>query len=497
MGSLPVIPSVAADLEKTYPLLIGSEERAGAEVFEDRSPVDTRIIVGRFQVASPEDVKDAFSTGYAAWRGWRRTPWQDRVAILERAAAILRERRSTLADLLSIEIGKTADEAEYDINETADVISYYCRQMREADGFSLRFGGVGTDRATDVLKSYGVWLVISPFNFPMALAGGPASAALVAGNTVVMKPSSEAPAMAFAFAAALREAGLPDGALSVVTGPGSLITRALIDAGLAGISFTGSYLVGQRLRTVFAPLGIPVIAEMGGKNPSIVTRSADIGVAAEGVARSAFSFSGQKCSANSRVYVERHAYSDFLPALVQRARQIVVGDPRIPTTTVGPVINAAAVTRYTRAVAAAKRGGLVEFGAQPERDLPDHGTYVRPMIATDLTLDHRLFRDELFLPIVAVAPVESLSEALRLANDSVFGLTAGIYAQREAEIQEFLTEIEAGLVYVNRRTGATTGARVGAQTFGGWKGSGSSGANAYGPYYLFQFMREQNQTFGT
>jgi 1-pyrroline-5-carboxylate dehydrogenase len=240
----------------------------------------------------------------------------------------------------------------------------------------------------------------------------------------------------------------------------------------------------------------PIITEMGGKNPAIVTANADLDVAAEGVMRSAFGFDGQKCSANSRVYVERSVAREFVDKLVERASSIQVGDPTRREAWMGPVINERALRKFTEAVEEAKRdGGTIEAGGEVLRDGDTgRGYFPTPTVVTGLPLEHRLFRDELFVPFLVVGEVDSLDEALQQANATPYGLTAGIFSGDQDEVRRFLDTIQAGVVYVNRRAGATTGAWPGIQSFGGWKGSGSSGKSGLGPYYVQQFMREQSQT---
>jgi 1-pyrroline-5-carboxylate dehydrogenase len=348
-----------------------------------------------------------------------------------------------------------------------------------------------------VLKPYGVWGIISPFNFPFALSGGPSGGALVAGNTVVYKPSSDTPLSGVLLTQAMRDAGIPDGVFNMVMGPGETVGEQIqADPGVDGILFTGSFEVGFRLYHDFPKdYPKPVIVEMGGKNPAIVTANADLDEAAEGIMRAAFGLSGQKCSANSRVYVERPVYDRFLALLLDRTKAISVGDPLQRQNWMGPVINDRAVARFVAAVAEAKRDGAVVLGGERlTGGAYDDGTYVAPTVVTGLPDDHRLLKDELFLPFLVVLPVDSLDEALRLSNANIQGLTAGIYTEDQAEQQRFLDEIEAGVVYVNRRAGSTTGAWPGVQPFGGWKGSTATGKSGGGLYYVQQFLREQSQT---
>jgi len=318
------------------------------------------------------------------------------------------------------------------------------------------------------------------------------SSALIAGNTVVFKPPEESPSTGALLAEVMRGAGLPAGVFNLVHGgPGT--GRALIGAGVDGVAFTGSAEVGREItrRMQEGRFARPALTEMGGKNPAIVTTSADVEAAAEGVARSAFGLSGQKCSACSRAIVADELYDEFVELLAEKAAALPIGDPGDRDTFLGPVINAGGVERFEDAVAAARRDGRVAGGAD-RPDLPGH--FVEPTVVADLPHGHRLERDELFLPFVTVTRVRSLDEALREANAPVYGLTAGIFTGDEEEKERFLAEIEAGVVYVNRRAGATTGAWPGTQTFCGWKSSGATGKGGLGPWYLPQFMREQSRT---
>jgi len=487
------------ELGRTYPMLIGPELRVGGETFEHRSPIDTNLVVSHFPVGTRDDVRDAVAAARQAFPAWRDLGWRARLEIIRRAADLISERQFEYAALMTFEVGKNRLESLGDVEETADLLRYYADQMEAHDGFVQPMGSLSpAEHTRSVLKPHGVWAVISPFNFPMALAGGPASGALIAGNTVVMKPSSDAPLMGWKFVEALREAGIPDGVVNFVTGPGETVGAELEDnPGVDGMVFTGSYEVGMRLyRNFTRDYPRPIITEMGGKNPAIVMASADLDEAAEGVARSSFGFDGQKCSANSRVYVERSVAADFVERLAQRAREITVGDPTRRENWMGPVINASALRKFTDAVEEARRdGGTIAAGGQVlESGDEARGYFPTPTVVTGLPPDHRLFRDELFVPFVVVAEVDSLDEAVRMANDTAYGLTAGIFSRDRSEIERFLAGIQAGVVYVNRRSGATTGAWPGIQSFGGWKGSGSSGKSGLGPYYVQQFLREQSQT---
>jgi 1-pyrroline-5-carboxylate dehydrogenase len=399
---------------------------------------------------------------------------------------------------MSLEVGKNRLEAPGDVEESADLIRYYCQQMEDNDGFDRPMGQLSEREHTrSVLRPYGVWAVVSPFNFPMALAAGPAGGALVAGNTVVFKPSPQGSFTGVQLYHCLRDAGLPAGVFHYLPGGDEVGRRVVGHPDVDGVVFTGSYEVGMQIYKQFArDFPKPTVCEMGGKNPAIVSAKADLDLAAEGVLRSAFGYSGQKCSACSRVYVERPAYQDFVAKLAERTGQVAVGDPLGRAVYMGPVIDEEAVARFERAVEHARRQGRVVAGGQVLRgrgELPD-GNYVAPTVVADVPVDDELFEKELFVPLVAVAPVDSLEQALALSNQTEYGLTAGFYSTDPDEVRQFLDRIEAGVVYVNRRAGATTGAWPGVQPFGGWKGSGSSGKAGGGRYYVQQFLREQSQT---
>ncbi|HEY7331509.1 MAG TPA: aldehyde dehydrogenase family protein [Candidatus Limnocylindria bacterium] len=493
------VERVRGQLGRSYPMTIGDEERTRDETFEDRSPIDREIVVSRFPVGTRQDVQDAVDAARAAFPAWRDLGWRKRIELMRRAADLISERQFDYAAFMAFEVGKNRLEALGDVEETADLLRYYSDEMERNDGFSRPMGSLSpTEKTRSVLKPHGVWGVISPFNFPMALAGGPAAGALIAGNTVVVKPSSDAPLMGHLFVQVLREVGVPAGVVNLVTGPGETVGAELEEnPGIDGMVFTGSYEVGMRLYKGFTrDYPRPIITEMGGKNPAIVTGSANLDEAAEGVMRSAFGYDGQKCSANSRVYVDRRVAREFVDKLVERAKTIAVGDPTRRENWMGPVINERALAKFTDAVAEARRdGGTVEVGGDVLRDEDTgRGFFPTPTVVTGLPLDHRLFADELFVPLLVVGEVDSLDEALERSNSTPYGLTAGIFSSDESEIRRFLDTIQAGVVYVNRRAGATTGAWPGIQSFGGWKGSGSSGKSGLGPYYVQQFMREQSQT---
>ena len=485
------------ELGGTHGIYIDGEWRKPVETFEKRSPIDGTL-VGQFAKGTRKDVQDAVAAARAAAKGWARTPWTERVAIMRRMADLISERQMELAALMAIEVGKNRLEALGDVEETADLIRYYCDQFVANDGFDHPMGNLGdtTVHTRSVLKPHGVWAVISPFNFPLALSGGPAGGALVAGNAVVYKPSSDAPLCGVKLAEIADLAGLPRGVFNMVTGPGPTVGAELQEnPGVDGLLFTGSFEIGFNsvFKTFSKRFPQPVVVEMGGKNPAIVSKNADLEEAAEGIVRSAFGYGGQKCSACSRVYVEEAVYQPLLEQLVAKTKALSIGDPTDRKMWLGPLVNAKAMAKYDAAVAEAKRDGKILVGGEHVAGAPGE-LFAAPTIVTDLPADHRIWREELFVPLIAVAPVKSLDEAIARANDTIYGLTAGFYSEDKEEIAHFEESIEAGVIYINRRAGATTGAWPGIQPFGGWKGSGTTGKASGGLYYVQQFMREQSQT---
>lgn len=471
---------------------------APGDAVEVHSPADPSIVIARVRAASPEAVDTAVAEARRAGKAWAATPWQERLPVLRAVADLISERANEFAALMTMEVGKNRLEALGDVEESAVFFRYYCDQVENNGGFEAAMEKLSdTETTRSVLRPHGVWGVISPFNFPMALAAGPAAAALVAGNAVVLKPSVQGTHVAWKLYETMLEGGLPEGLMQFLPG-GDEVGKALVaHKGVDGLTFTGSYAGGMSVMDAFrSDYPKPVITEMGGKNPTIVTASADLDAAAKGITRSIAGASGQKCSACSRVYVDRAAHDELVETLGAALGDVVVGDPLERDTFTGPVIDADAVERFRKAVEHAKEaGGTIVTGGevlQGTDGLP--GYYVQPTLIAGLPADDELFSEELFVPLAVVAPVDSLDEALERANETVFGLTAGLFAGEQDEIDRFLEQIEAGVVYVNRPAGATTGAWPGVQPFGGWKGSGSSGKAGGGLHYVQLFMREQSQT---
>jgi 1-pyrroline-5-carboxylate dehydrogenase len=492
------LESVRRSSGRLHPFYIdGRPVETEQEPVIDRSPIDTSYELGRFAAASRAHVDLAVQAARRGRAGWAGLPWRERVDTLRRAASLIRERKYQLAALISVEVGKSRLEAMGDAEESADLIDYYCQQMEDGEGFVRPMARITpVERNIDVLRPYGVFACIAPFNFPLALSAGMSSAALVAGNTVVYKPAEDTPWTGLELYQIYRDAGIPPGAFHILFGRREEIGDPLWQhPGVDGVVFTGSKAVGLRIHAGVSRRWIkPCLLELGGKNATIVLRSADLDAAAEGVTRSAFSLQNQKCSATSRVYVEQPVLEPFLERLIEKTKALKMGDPSERDVFFGPVINQRAIDRFEGAVALARREGTILVGGtRLTGGIFDRGYFVAPTIAR-LPLDSTLYQDELFVPFLAVGDVSSFDQALQETNRVEYGLTAGIFSSDQREVARFFDEVEAGVCYANKRTGATTGAWPGAQPFCGWKGSGSTGKGGCGPYYVAQFMREQSRT---
>lgn len=492
------VAKLKAEMGAEHPLFIQGEPVTSEEpLIEDLNPTDTGMVLGRFHAATAAHVEQAVASSKAAWPAWRDMPWQGRVAIMRRAAHIIRQRKFEIGAIMSLEVGKNRFEAMGDAEESADLIDYYCDQMDKANGFITPMNNItAVETNTDVLRPYGVFACIAPFNFPAALSFGMSSGALVAGNAVVFKPATDTPWTGLKVYEVYRDAGVPAGVFNLLSGRGRQMGDALIyHKDVDGVVFTGSKAVGMHIFRNFSKQWIkPCFLELGGKNPTLVMPSADLEKAVEGVYKSAWGLQNQKCSACSRVYLHEEIADEFIARLIAKTEDIIMGDPTVEGVYMGPVINAKSVATWERVVKQAREEGEILFGGErPEGEAYANGHFVTPTIAK-APMTSTLFKEEFFVPFLAVAVVKSFDEALREANDVEYGLTAGIFSQEEAEVDQFLNEAEAGVLYVNKRTGATTGAWPGAQSFTGWKGSGGSGKGGCGPYYVSQFMREQNRT---
>ncbi len=485
-----------------HTMLIGGKEVKADEKFDDRSPVNTDWVLAKMQKGNASHAQLAMEAARKAFPMWSRTPWQKRVELLRKAASLIEERIFDLGAAMALEVGKNRMESLGDVQETADLIYYSCYQMEKNDGYIVEMGKdplIGYEaRNVSVLRPYGVWLVVSPFNFPHALTGGPAGAALVTGNTIVIKPATDTAWIVRLLVDCFRDAGIPEGVVNFVTGPGSTLGQALVDSPeVDGVTFTGSFDVGMKMFQDFGKRDYvrPIILELGVKNPAIVSKHADLERATIGIVRSAFGLQGQKCSAASRVLVEESVYDEMVARLKEATDKLVLGDPTERTTYNGPVVNKSSYNEFKDFCEEISQGGgrFLTGGKVRTGGMFDKGYYCESTLVTDLPFSHRLWKHEMFLPITTIGKVKNLDEAMSIANDVNYGLTAGFYGSAE-ETEWFFDKIEAGVTYANRPQGATTGAWPGFQPFGGWKGSGSSGKNAGGHYYLPLYMHEQIRT---
>lgn len=487
-------------LGAAHAMYVDGRDREAARTYETTSPADRRRVIGTFPLGGASDVAAAVDAAQRALATWRFTPWQRRLELVRRAGALLEERVYDIGAALSVEVGKNRMEGLGEAQETADFFRGYADTFEANRAYEHVFpddpvpGFASRNRS--VLKPYGVWAVIAPFNFPLALAGGPTAAALVTGNTVILKGATDTPLAGRLLADCIRDAGFPPGVFNYVIGRSGDVGDALVGhADLAGLTFTGSYEVGMQIyrRMAAATYPRPCIAEMGGKNACIVTASGDLDRAATGIVRSAYGLTGQKCSALSRVYVEEAAADALMSRLEEKVRAIRTGDPCVRENWMGPVISARAADQYVRYCERLAAGArIVAGGTRLTGGACDHGHFVAPALA-EAPPEHPLFSEEMFQPILMIARVKDLREGVERANAVPLGLTAGCYGSDE-EVRYFLDHIEAGVTYVNRPQGATTGAWPGYQAFGGWKGSGSTGKAIGSNYYLPLYLREQSQT---
>ncbi len=485
-------------LGKSWDCRVGGQGAVAQGMQTLLCPIDGRIVLGRFAQADHALLERAVSAARAAAPAWSRAPWPQRLVIMRRFADEIERDKFDLAIACLYEVGKSRMEALGEVEEAIDLIRYYCQQMQANNGYERALErAFPNEETSDVLRALGVLGVIAPFNFPVALSISMVSCALIAGNSVVYKPGDRSGLTGALIVQALKRAGLPAGTLNLVLGDGTVGAAMVDHPGFDGFAFTGSHRVGMEMlrKVAGGRYNRSVLAEMGGKNPTYVTASAELDVAAEGVMRSAFGLQGQKCSAGSKVYVHAGVAQAFIDRLLALTRRVAVGDPRHREVFMGPLVNDAALERYLQACDDALRDGqLLHGGQQLHGEIFDQGRYVTPAVVSGLSADHRLNRDELFLPLLSVLTFDRLEDAIADGNAVDYGLTAGCYAQDALEIGYFTEHAQAGVLYVNRASGATTGAWPGMQTFCGWKGSGTTSKGGLGSYYLPQFMREQSRT---
>ncbi|MEM3781744.1 MAG: aldehyde dehydrogenase family protein [Candidatus Micrarchaeaceae archaeon] len=497
-------------LGKTVPMYIGGREVFSDETITENSPIDGTLI-GVFQKGKREHARQAIDAALAAFGRWSALTYKERAKVFSNAAEIFRKRKFELAAILSIENGKSRYESVGEVDEAIDFLNYYSQEYLRNKGYLRKavlkaspakvaagFQGApgAMEKISIAMKPYGVFGVLAPFNFPISISTGMSTGALITGNTVVFKPSStENMSMltGLKIYEIFTEAGVPEGAFNYITGPGSEVGDELVISDkVSGIAFTGSRATGMSMmkKAIDMYLQKTFVVEMGGKNPAIVSKHANIDDAVSGISSAAFGFCGQKCSACSRVYVHESIKEEFISKLIEKTRTLKIGDPLKKDVYIGPLISKGALEKYTHAIEEARSEGRLLYGGSVV-DTGLNGAYVEPAIV-EISHKSRIMHDELFVPILAIDTFSKFEEAIQKANDTEYGLTAGLYSKKNAEIKEFLNAIQAGVVYVNRQTSATTGAIVGAHTFVGWKGSGSTGKGTGSRHYLQQFLREQS-----
>jgi RHH-type proline utilization regulon transcriptional repressor/proline dehydrogenase/delta 1-pyrroline-5-carboxylate dehydrogenase len=479
------LTQVHNSLGKTYLPLINGEYVQTSEYINSVNPSKEIEVVGKVGLISVEQAEQALKAAKAAFPTWRNTPVKERAAILYKAAELMETKRYELAAWMCLEVGKVLQQADAEVSEAIDFCRYYASEMeRLNDGYNYDVAGE-TNRY--LYQPRGIAVVISPWNFPLAIATGMTVAALVAGNCTLLKPAETSTVIAAKLTEILLEAGIPKGVFQFVPGKGSQVGAYMVkhpDVHL--IAFTGSREVGCRIYADAAILQPGqkhlkrVIAEMGGKNGIIVDESADLDQAVAGVVQSAFGYSGQKCSACSRVIVLESVYDAFLARLVEATRSLNVGAADRPSTKVGPVIDRTARQRIKEYIDRGKQ----EAKLASEMPIPEGGYYVSPTIFSDVSADATIAQEEIFGPVLAVIPVKNFDEALKVANGTDYALTGGLYSRTPAHIERAAVEFEVGNLYINR---TITGAIVNRQPFGGFKLSGV-GSKAGGIDYLLQFL---------
>ncbi|BAY35972.1 L-proline dehydrogenase / delta-1-pyrroline-5-carboxylate dehydrogenase [Nostoc sp. NIES-2111] len=482
---------VRGELGRSYSPLINGEYVQTAEVIDSVNPSNFSEVIGKVGLINVEQAEAAMQAAKAAFPGWRRTPVKERADILRRAADLMEQRRAELSAWIVLEVGKAVKEADAEVSEAIDFCRYYAEEMERL------YQGINYDVAGEtnryIYQPRGIAVVISPWNFPLAIACGMTVAALVTGNCTLLKPAETSSVITAKLTEILVEAGIPKGVFQYVPGKGSQVGAYLVshpDTHL--IAFTGSQEVGCRIYAEAATLKPlqrhmkRVIAEMGGKNAIIVDESADLDQAVVGVVQSAFGYSGQKCSACSRVVVVEAIYDAFVRRVVEATKSLNIGEAELPSTQVGPVIDANARDRIREYI----EKGKAESQVALELSAPNHGYFIGPVIFSEVPPNGTIAQQEIFGPVLAVIKAKDFAQALAIANDTDYALTGGLYSRTPSHIQQAQEEFEVGNLYINRNI---TGAIVGRQPFGGFKLSGV-GSKAGGPDYLLQFLEPRTIT---
>jgi 1-pyrroline-5-carboxylate dehydrogenase len=484
-------------LGQAWPNVVEGRQDVSGRAYEVYCPFERDLLVARLVSADRKAVKSAVAAARQAFVAWSGMGWKARVKILRNWAKELDRRKYDLGMAALYEVGKSRLEAIGEAEEAVDLIKWYCDEMEGNKGFVRPMNrALPKEETSSLLRPIGVFAVVAPFNFPVALPCNMLGACLVAGNTAVFKPSPQSGLTGALLLETAEAAGLPPGVLNLINGEEA--GPLLVDAdGVDGVAFTGSHQTGMRIfrKIASGPYARPVICEMGGKNPAYVTAKADLDRAAEGLIRSAFGLSGEKCSACSVAYVEKAVAEELLRRLKSRAEALAVGNPEHRRTFMGPVIGPAAVERFQKAVKAARSKGRIVHGGETLAGPPfDKGYFVAPTIVAELPRDHWINKEELFLPFLSVQVCASLEEGIAWGNGTIYGLCAGLYSENPREIERFLDVAAAGVLYVNRSSGATTGAWPGVQSFCGWKGPGTDGKGGLGSFTIPRYMREQSLT---
>jgi 1-pyrroline-5-carboxylate dehydrogenase len=483
---------VAGQLGREYPLIIGGERLETAEKIRSVNPARPAQLIGVHQKAGAEHAALAMNAALAAFESWSRTAVETRVALLRNAASIIRSRHFEFCAWLTFEVGKNWAEADADVGETIDFLEFYAREALRLAAATTPIQYPG-ERNELIYVPLGVGAVIPPWNFPFAIMAGMTAASIVTGNTVILKPSSDAPTIAAKFVAVLEEAGIPAGVVNYCPGSGASFGNAIVEHPKTRfIAFTGSKAVGLEIheraaKTKPGQIWIKrTILEMGGKDSILVAADADLDAAADGVVASAFGFSGQKCSACSRAIIEAPVYDAMIERILTRVAKLTVGDPAA-NHSIGPVVNKGALESMLRYVETGKREGrLLTGGNAPQTD--GSGYFLEPTVFADIAPDAALAQEEIFGPVLALIKVENFEEGLAVANNTEYGLTGALYSSDRAKLDRARRDFHVGNLYFNRKC---TGAMVGAHPFGGFNMSGTD-SKAGGPDYLLLFTQAKS-----
>jgi 1-pyrroline-5-carboxylate dehydrogenase len=483
------VERVKSELGREYPLVIGGERVETGNLLESINPAKKTEVVGRFHKATEELARTAVERAHETFKTWRNTPPEERAGLLFRVAGMLRERRHYFSAWMVHEVAKTWAEADGDTAEAIDFCEFYAREMLRYAGPQPLTKIEGEENRLEYIP-LGVGVVIPPWNFPLAIMAGMTVASVVTGNTVVLKPSSDAPAIAYKFFELLEEAGMPPGVVNFMVGAGGEVGDVIVDHPLTRyVAFTGSKEIGLRINERAAKAGKGqiwikrVVAEMGGKDAIIVDSDTDIDEAAAGVVQSAFGFQGQKCSACSRAIVHRDVYDSVLERIVERTEKLKLGDPNDPSTNLSAVINQKAFKTIGKYIEWGQEdGGRLVAGGGTDGE---QGFFIEPTVIADVKPGSRIEQEEIFGPVLAVIPAEDFDEALEIANDTEYGLTGAVYTNDPEKLERARREFHAGNLYLNRKC---TGALVGVHPFGGFNMSGTD-SKAGGRDYLGLFMQ--------